>query len=408
MTKRHDTVLLERIVSRRALMSQLEAEESEDILALADLRRADAVTRGLREPESAASFAADEVAAELRVSARSVQNRMHAARTVRDELPAVWAAHCLGRIDSWRLSLIAATAYRLQLPESASALDAKVIPYAVSHTPTQLKAWLRRFVARTEPEQVVERRKHDLEQRSVFFGHDDDGVSWLHAMMSGEDAVLLDRELTLAAKASGEGDDRTLPQARADVLVDRLLRREGGEAGRGRFHIGITIPVTSMLGLDVEPGTAVDGSFALPPETIREIASRPGTLFSRIITDRFGGVLEVTELGRFPTDALGRALELIDGVCVFPTCNRPSVDTDKDHQEPHPDGPTTGSNLWSLCRRHHRMKTLGVVDTDVGPHGRHRWLMPSGRVVESHAHMARPFAAFSKLEATLAGLGDAA
>jgi hypothetical protein len=327
---------------------------------------------------------------------------------VRDELPAVWAAHCLGQLDGWRVGMIAATAYRLQLPESLTALNAKVVPYAVSHTPSQLKVWLRRFVARTEPEQVVERRKHDLEKRSVYFDHDDDGVSWLHAMMSGEDAVLLDRELTMAAKAAGEGDDRTLPQARADVLVDRLLGREGGQAGRGRFHIGITVPLTSMLGLDVEPGTAVDGSFALPPELIREIASHPGTLFSRVITDPFGGVLDVIELGRFPTDALGRALELIDGVCVFPTCTVPAANCDKDHEEPHPGGPTSGPNLWDLCRRHHRMKTLGVVDTDVGTHGRHRWLMPSGRVVESHAHMTRPFAAFSKLEATLAGLSDAA
>lgn len=390
-------------------MAQLEAEESGDLLALAELRRAEAIAEGFSEPESAATFAADEVAVELRVSTRSVQNRMHTARTVRDELPAVWAAHCVGRIDGWRLAMIAATAYRLQLPASVTTLDAKVIPYAVTHTPSQLRAWLRRFVVRVEPDQVVERRTRALEDRSVYFDHDDDGVAWLHAMMSGEDAVLLDRELTLAAKAAREGEDgTTLPQARADVLVDRLLGREGGAAGRGRFHIGITIPVTSMLGLDGEPGTAVDGSFALPPELIRQLASMPGTLFSRIVTDPYGGVLHVAELGRFPSDALGRALELIDGVCVFPTCSRPAVDSDKDHQVPHPEGPTSGANLWSLCRRHHRMKTLGVVDTDVGSHGRHRWMMPSGRVVESQGHLARTFAAFSKLEAALAGMSEAA
>ncbi|MGI9085451.1 MAG: DUF222 domain-containing protein [Aeromicrobium sp.] len=407
MTRRRDAVLLERIASRRTLMAQLEAEESEDLLALADLRRRDAVKQGFREPESAASFAADEVAVELHVSARSIQNRTHAARIVRDELPAVWAAHCLGRIDRWRINLIAGTGCRLQLPESLTDLDAKVVPYAVSHTPSQLKAWLRRFVARTEPEQVIERRKHDLEQRSVYFDHDDDGFSWLHAMMPGEDAVLLDRELTLAAKGAAEGNDRTLAQMR-DVLVDRRLGREDGEAGRGRFPIGITIPVASILGLDVEPGAAVDGSFALPPELIREIASQPGSLYSRIVTDPFGGVLDVTELGRFPSEKLARDLELIDGVCVFPTCSRPAVDCDDDHQVPHPHGPTSGPNLWNLCRRHHRMKALGVVDTDVGTHGRHRWRMPSGRTVESHSHMVRPFAAFSKLEATLAALGDAA
>ena len=409
MTRRPDEAILDRISSRRVLMAQLEAEESEDMLALAELRRGEAVARGIREPESAASFAADEVAVELRVSTRSIQNRIHAARTARDDLPTVWAAHCSGRIDGWRLSLIVSAAYRLQLPESLPSLDAKVVSYAVSHTPSQLKAWLRRFVARVEPEQMVERRKHDLENRSVYFDHDDSGVSWLHAMMSGEDAALLDRELTLAAKASGEGDDtRTLPQARADVLVDRLLGREGDGAGRGRFHIGITIPLTSFLGLGHEPGVAVDDTFALPAELVREIASQPGTLFSRIATDAFGGVLDVTELGRFPSPALGRALELIDGVCVFPTCSRPAVDSDKDHQVPHPEGPTTGSNLWSLCRRHHRMKTLGVVDTDVGSDGRHRWHLPSGKTVESRGHAVRTFPAFSKLEATVAALANAA
>ncbi|MGH3457565.1 hypothetical protein [Aeromicrobium sp.] len=99
MANRRDEQLLERIVSRRRLVAQLEAEESSDLLELSDLRHSDAVARGLREPQSAASFAADEVAVELHVSAGSVRNRMHAARTVRDDLPNAWVAHCLGRID---------------------------------------------------------------------------------------------------------------------------------------------------------------------------------------------------------------------------------------------------------------------------------------------------------------------
>jgi hypothetical protein len=54
------------------------------------------------------------------------------------------------------------------------------------------------------------------------------------------------------------------------------------------------------------------------------------------------------------------------------------------------------------------MKTLGVVDTYVGTDGRHRWRMPSGRTIESRGHMARPFAANSRVEAILAGVADAA
>ena len=126
--------------------------------------------------------------------------------------------------------------------------------------------------------------------------------------------------------------------------------------------IGVTIPVTSLAGLSEEPGEAFDGSFALPADLVRELATEPGTLFYRIMTDPLGRIMDVTELGRYPSDKLRIGVQIRDGICLFPTCNKPAMASDLDHQIPHPRGPTCGDNLGALCRRHHRMKTAGLLN----------------------------------------------
>lgn len=95
---------------------------------------------------------------------------------------------------------------------------------------------------------------------------------------------------------------------------------------------------------------------------MRDLAAEPGTLFYRIIKDPLGRILDIVELGRFPSDKLKIGLEIRDGTCVFPTCDRRAMESDKDHEIPHPRGPTTGSNLRSLCRRHHNIKTHQIAE----------------------------------------------
>lgn len=47
-----------------------------------------------------------------------------------------------------------------------------------------------------------------------------------------------------------------------------------------------------------------------------------------------------------------------DGTCIYPGCNRSAWSCQLDHRIPYGDGgKTTASNLFSLCPRHHNMKT---------------------------------------------------
>jgi len=80
---------------------------------------------------------------------------------------------------------------------------------------------------------------------------------------------------------------------------------------------------------------------------------------------------QLVSAGRFASDLQREQLHLRDQTCVAPHCNRPARRLDADHIEPWVDpddtGPpgrgdpelqTTSDNLGSLCRHHHRAKTL--------------------------------------------------
>ena len=366
-------------------------------------RRSDAVAAGasLAVAEHVVEVAMDEIAVATEASLGSVQMRVYVAMTLAESLPAVLSAHAEGRICGRKAELVAKAAWQLVRDESKTMLDDAAVEYAATHTPPQLQAWLRRMVARLEPDQVAERRKRALDQRGVWFSYGDDGMAILEAVIPAADALLLERELTIAAKASrqvpsspstssGNGaDGRTLDQARADLLVDRLLARPTVPGGRGTFHVGITIGIDTLLGLSDEPGSSVDGRLALDPALVRDLTTTPGTLFTRLLTDPTGQVLDVTETGRFPTAALERALVLVDGTCAVPTCTTPAMNTDTDHVQPHPRGPTAGHNLIHLCRRHHRHKTRRLLTTTITTDGRHQWHLPDDTTHDSRTHHHR-------------------
>ena len=121
--------------------------------------------------------------------------------------------------------------------------------------------------------------------------------------------------------------------------------------------IGVIISVQSLLGYTNTPGQLTDRSTLVPADLIRDLAQQPGTLFHRLLTDPQGNLLDVTEIGRFPSRKLGIAVKYRDSVCTNPICTVPAHRCDLDHIIPVPDGPTTAGNLNDDCRPEHRAKT---------------------------------------------------
>ena len=372
-----------------------EAAQAAAVAAFVEGRRADAVAAGRSAAgaEDARQVAMLEVAVELEQASGFVAHLVASTATLQADLPTVWAAHSEGLIDRAKARAVASARWRLHETASIERLDEAVVAYATTHTLSQLKGWLRRFVMRVERAHAERRRRDAVAQCHVTITAMDDGLSLLQALIPTPEALLIERELTLAAKdarAKDPDDDRRLSQARADVLTARLLGHDQG-TGRGRFHVGITVPLASLLDLDDDPALTGDGQHAIDLALLRDLATTPGTLFSRLLTDEAGGILDVTELGRFPTDQLRRALALVDGVCDIPTCDRPAEQADLDHQSPYdPDrGPTNAANLHHRHRHHHGLKTRGALTVTHQPDGTTSWHLPTrttpGRTAFSRA-----------------------
>ncbi|MDX6278168.1 MAG: hypothetical protein QOJ72_2296, partial [Nocardioidaceae bacterium] len=176
-------VILDRIAELEVMRARAEAETAALMLEFADLRRAEAERQQdprLRDLEI--GFATDELGVALHQPTRTVQCRLAEARRVRDALPRTWSAFVAGRIDTYRVSLIASATVKLTTDLNLIHLDHEIGDYAATHTTAQLKGKLNRFVARWEATDaaVTEERS----KRGVWLNHQDNGMTYLNAYLA--------------------------------------------------------------------------------------------------------------------------------------------------------------------------------------------------------------------------------
>ncbi|WP_237570202.1 HNH endonuclease signature motif containing protein [Mycolicibacterium lacusdiani] len=82
-----------------------------------------------------------------------------------------------------------------------------------------------------------------------------------------------------------------------------------------------------------------------------------------------------------PSKGLAEFVRCRDLTCRFPGCSQPATEADIDHTIAWPIGPTCGSNLKCLCRRHHLLKTFWG-----GPNGWRDRQLPDGTIVWTSPH----------------------
>lgn len=369
--------VIEQVVMRREALAALEAAEAEELLDYVDrAREAGERAYGEAQGRRRADAAVHELSLAMTLPVPTIERRLARARRLRSRMPQVWQAWLDGRISTSDVSAVDRAACRLVHPDSVAQLDDIAVDRVARLTPGQATRWLDRWVERNEA--AESRRRHEIahRDRKVALRPLGDGMTRLTADVTSPDAAAIMQKLSGAAHALPAGDDRTIDQARADLFTDTLLdRREGGLGYRA--VIGITVPLSSLMGFSDAPGELTDRSATIPAHIVRQAMADETSLLYRLVTDDIGNLMTVTWLGRFAPTRLNQVLEFRDGTSVFPTSSVPARMCDTDHSEPWP-AETCAANTGPLNRRAHNLKTEGHLHLRQPAPGVFEWTTSTG------------------------------
>lgn len=280
----------------------------------------------------------------------------------------------------------------------------------------------RRLVEAARVETLQQRHEVALTHRRVSVDPVGNGMAWFAALMPEVEARgAFGRVTAMAKKLVGrEGDERSLDQARADVVGDLLVDGDSRallpEARGVRATVHVTVPALSLReraeadagrsGTDaghagaeaghaeVESGHAeVEGMGPIPLSRARELAGGASG-WTRILTHPETGVaLSVGRTQYKPPESLRRLVQWRSGRCMAPGCHVPAARCEIDHTVAwEHGGGTSADNLASLCKGHHTVKHHGGWAVDqVHGDGTLRWTSPAGRIYTVAPERRTPF-----------------
>ncbi len=343
--------------------AQAEFAKWQGVLAYRDEQVA-ALDRGDHSPmyrRMAVNAVALRIAQTLRISEQQVWRILEQGSRLREHLPTAWAAFADGAIDAQKASVLAVAVDRLDQPEHRARLDAVVVDYATAHTPAELRRWADQLIDRLEP-LTLDVAETERSKRHVRLDVGHHGMSHLGIYLSSLAGQAAMTRLNKAA-ADLPDDGRTLEQKKADLVASWLTNATGTETDV-HAEVAIIIEAAALAGATDTPAHAGPDHAPIPPAWIFGL-DPDTTLWTRLTTDPVGHVLDVTHLGYQPPAAMREAAQWRDTTCRIQGCSTPATSCDLDHHTAFDEGgPTTGSNLRSLCRRHHGIKGHGLLPPD--------------------------------------------
>ena len=328
-----------------------------------------------------------EIAAALTITRGLATSYLEYSRAMRLRLPRVGDVLLAGDVDYRTFQTIV---YRTDLitdPDVLAAVDASLAAKVARWrgvTQGRIGGYVDQVVARADRDAVRRRRERRGDRELSIWG-DADGLTEIFGRLLTTDAHAVDARLDALAATVCADDPRNRNQRRADAMgalavgADRLQCRCGQTqcpAAGSRAPSPVVIHVIAdQAGIDGNaPGSMIGSDALLPAELIAELAK------SAKLRPLIHPADAPPERGYAPSQALADFVRCRDLTCRFPGCDKPAVGGDLDHTIPHADGgPTHASNLKSLCRLHHLIKTFWGWRDQQLPDGTLIWTSPSGQ-----------------------------
>ncbi|WP_349270099.1 HNH endonuclease [Mycolicibacterium parafortuitum] len=366
-----------------------------------------------------------EVAAWQQVSIGVASNELLDAWMLRERLPRVAEVFASGAVNYRLVRSVVKRTRLVSDPEAMAKIDIEIAAQITDWGPlakAKQEAAIDYWVDRYDPAAVV-RAEAAARSRHVDVtpAADGSGTCFVEAVLHGHDGEVLDRRLDEIAQSVCEADPRTLDQRRADAMRamaekwDRLPCLCGAQecAATPRPKSSIVVHViTEESSLTDQTPVALHGERPAPLKTEPEKSEpeKPGStaLLAPPPAIVLGGglvpgpVVAATlaqtatirplihpgesppEPRYVPSAKLADFVRCRDMTCRFPGCDVPAYACDLDHTIPYPVGPTQASNLASLCRKHHLLKTFWGWRGVQSPDGAVVWTAPGGQTFTTH------------------------
>lgn len=358
---------------------------------------------GARESVRAHDMALRSIAAELggilRVTDRTVQQRIGEAREIVECYAATLGEWEAGRLTRGHVRVIVDAGAVVPASRRA-AYEIEAIARCRVDTPNRVRAGLEILAERMAEQTFTERHRDACARRAVRVVPGRDGMSDVVATVSTAIADgILDRltqqaQSVVDAREADADDHRTTDAVRADVFADLLLAGapsldptatgDGpGTLGAIRAQVQVLVPVLTLLGADDGPSELV-GRSPIDADTARCLASNAPS-WARVLTEPIEGVVLAVDRYRAPWPQR-RYLQARDQHCRFPGCRRAAIRCEIDHTiDAALGGPTALGNLAHLCQRHHSMKQFTRWKVRQLDGGVLEWTSPLGRIYREDA-----------------------
>ena len=161
-------------------------------------------------------------------------------------------------------------------------------------------------------------------------------------------------------------------------------------------RLNLTIPATALPGLTCPTGHNGPWAFTPRGSTGPPDNTQPPDGYGTWMLTLLGGRRLTVRLdpvptlecdhqyeshGYQPSDKLRHLVQIRDGTCTFPSCNRHARESDFEHAQPYDKGGRTCScNAGARSRACHRVKQSPGWNVTQPKPGWHRWQTPAGRV----------------------------
>lgn len=376
----HDRVVVLR--AQHKMASHFQAKVYESMGAIVDAYGEDPELAP--NGEDLCMLSAAEIRTALRWTRRGTDKELSFALDLRRRIPRVFEALAAGRIDIRRAKTFEYHTIDLPVATARAVVDA-VIDDAGGLTSGELAARLRRLRIDAEPDEAKRRLDQIVSERRVVMEPTPEGAANIHAygLVPDRAAELMNTLHRTALNLRRDGDQRSMDQLRADVLVDlprAISATGGGDVPMARGTVNIHVDLDTLARLNDDAGELA-GFGPVVADIARQVTDRLGDgVWEYTVEDRSSGMpIDTGTTRRRPTMSQKRMVRSRDRRCVFPGCRMPAAESDLDHRTPWAESHTTSADdLAPLCRHDHCIRHQAQWTYRRTADGDYLWTSPLG------------------------------